>query len=232
MDGRDPAGPPIGVFRRRALDCSMQSVTPGALLVIVHKAVEGVNVAMLARFLNCGRRTLKLGGEVTLLLTSSAQLRRLNREFRRQDYPTDVLSFPSEVPPQRHYPTSVPITPASRTRRGPRQKRDGTWGPEQRQKLPSPGTRAGYAGDIAISADIARRNGRLLGHGAAIEIKTLILHGLLHLAGYDHESDNGRMARKEALLRRALGLPEGLIERTNKPVVGLLGLSGRRGKER
>ncbi len=73
----------------------------------------------------------------------------------------------------------------------------------------------GYAGDIAISADIARQNGRVLGHGVAIEIKTLILHGLLHLAGYDHESDNGRMARKELLLRRALGLPEGLIERTD-----------------
>ena len=162
---------------------------PGALLVIVHKAVEGVSGTMLARFLNRGRRTLKLDGEVTLLLASSAELRRLNREFRHQDYPTDVLSFRSELPPRR------------RT------------------------TGAGYAGDIAISADIARQNGRRLGHGAAMEIKTLILHGLLHLAGYDHESDNGRMARKEAVLRSALGLPEGLIERANPRT------SGRRGKK-
>jgi probable rRNA maturation factor len=212
-------------------------------LVIVHKAVEGVSGTMLARFLNRGRRILKLDGQVTLLLASSAHLRRLNREFRGQDHATDVLSFPSEIPPQR------------------------------RQKRRLPGTRADYAGDIAISADIARQNGRRLGHGVAVEIKTLILHGLLHLAGYDHESDNGRMARQEVRLRGALGLPEGLIERmnseplrrakgkparglgggkprlrrlrpgvrgergsdgvANKPVVGLVGVSGgRRGNER
>ena len=147
-------------------------------MVIIHKAAEGVSSAMLARFLNRGRRELKLDGEVTLLVASSAQLRRLNREFRGQDYATDVLSFRSET-------------------------------------LPQPCASAGYAGDIAISADIARQNGRKLGHGTATEIKTLILHGLLHLAGYDHESDNGQMARRELRLRAALGLPEGLIERVN-----------------
>jgi|SRR5581483_3774591 len=71
-----------------------------------------------------------------------------------------------------------------------------------------------FGGDIAISADIAARNAKLLGHAAGDELKVLILHGLLHLAGYDHERDNGTMARKEERLRRQLGLPTGLIERT------------------
>ena len=71
----------------------------------------------------------------------------------------------------------------------------------------------GTAGDIAIAAEVAARNARRLGHSAADEMKILILHGLLHLAGYDHETDAGAMARKEARLRRALGLPPALIER-------------------
>ena len=73
----------------------------------------------------------------------------------------------------------------------------------------------GIAGDIAISADIARSNGQELGHGTLTELKILILHGMLHLAGLDHEADNGEMARKETRLRRQLGLPAGLIERVN-----------------
>ena len=73
----------------------------------------------------------------------------------------------------------------------------------------------GVAGDIAISLDIARANGRELGHGTLTELKVLILHGLLHLSGMDHESDNGQMARREQRLRRELRLPLGLIERTN-----------------
>ena len=68
-------------------------------------------------------------------------------------------------------------------------------------------------GDIAISAETAAANARKLGHSAVEEIKILILHGVLHLAGYDHERDNGVMARKEARLRRGLKLPVGLIER-------------------
>ena len=169
-------------------------------MVIVHKAVEGVSGTMLARFLNRGRRTLKLDGEVSLLLASSAQLRRLNREFRGKDYPTDVLSFCPEIRPQ--------------------------------QKRGSQGARAGYAGDIAISVDIALQNGKLLGHGAAVEIKTLILHGLLHLGGYDHERDNGRMARRELRLRRALRLPEGLIERAGADAARAKPKTRRRSNER
>ena len=70
-----------------------------------------------------------------------------------------------------------------------------------------------FVGEIAISADIALDNARRLGHSAAAEVKVLVLHGILHLAGFDHERDNGQMARKEATLRRALRLPLSLTER-------------------
>jgi len=137
--------------------------------VIVRKTKQGVNARALGRFAARAQRAAGIRGEVDVLVTSSAELRRLNRRFRGKNKATDVLSFPSA---------------------------DGT------------------PGDIAISAEISARNARSLGHSAADEMKTLILHGLLHLAGYDHETDEGAMARKEARLRRSLGLPVGLIERT------------------
>lgn len=69
------------------------------------------------------------------------------------------------------------------------------------------------AGEVAISADIARENARRMGHTAANEVKILALHGILHLAGFDHERDHGEMARKEKRLRQQLKLEAGLIER-------------------
>jgi probable rRNA maturation factor len=70
------------------------------------------------------------------------------------------------------------------------------------------------AGDLAVSVPSALRQARQQGHSLAVELKILILHGLLHLAGYDHECDAGEMDRRERLLRGRLGLPQGLIERT------------------
>lgn len=138
--------------------------------MIVQSKVRGVSAQALGQFVARAQRAVGFRGEVAVLITSSAQMRRLNRRFCGKDTTTDVLSFPSS---------------------------DGT------------------AGDIAIAADVGVRNARRLGHGAADELKILILHGLLHLAGYDHEADAGAMARKEARLRRALGLPAALIERTS-----------------
>ena len=77
----------------------------------------------------------------------------------------------------------------------------------------SSSARPAQAGDIAISADIAAQNSVRLGHSVADEVKILTLHGVLHLAGFDHERDNGEMARKEMKLRNALKLPAALIER-------------------
>ena len=80
---------------------------------------------------------------------------------------------------------------------------------------PPSGNKTASAGEIAISADIAAHNAACLGHSPAAEIKILALHGILHLAGFDHERDNGQMARKEIALRRRLNLPVALIERAH-----------------
>ena len=73
----------------------------------------------------------------------------------------------------------------------------------------------GLAGDIAISIDRARIQAAERGHSLADELRILMLHGALHLAGMDHESDSGEMARAESRWRKRLGLPDGLIERSS-----------------
>jgi probable rRNA maturation factor len=73
----------------------------------------------------------------------------------------------------------------------------------------------GAGGDIAVAREIAASNAEALGHSLTTELKILILHGLLHLAGFDHESDHGEMTARESELREELGLPFGLIERTH-----------------
>jgi probable rRNA maturation factor len=75
----------------------------------------------------------------------------------------------------------------------------------------------GAGGDIAISADMASQNAARYGHDPLEELKILVLHGMLHLAGYDHETDNGRMAARELALRVRLKLPASLIDRTLAP---------------
>ena len=71
-------------------------------------------------------------------------------------------------------------------------------------------------GDIVIARGVARRQARAAGHRELDELRLLALHGLLHLLGYDHERDNGRMRRVERRLRRTGGLREGLIERASE----------------
>ena len=76
---------------------------------------------------------------------------------------------------------------------------------------------AAFAGDLAVSVETAARQARALGHPLSVELQILALHGLLHLAGFDHEADSGAMARREASLRRRFGLPASLIERNATP---------------
>jgi len=134
----------------------------------------------LERFLALAQATVRLKGEVSVLLTTDPAIRRLNRQFRGKNKATDVLSFPSDG--------AFPGLPAS-------------------QQL---------AGDLAISVPTALKQAIGQEHTLSTEIKVLLLHGLLHLAGYDHEADTGQMARRERLLRAKLGLPQGLIERVEQ----------------
>jgi probable rRNA maturation factor len=79
--------------------------------------------------------------------------------------------------------------------------------------LSFPAGERGYLGDVVIAAGVARRQARDAGHSLQTELRVLALHGLLHLLGYDHEVDAGRMRRLEKRLRAKGGLREGLIER-------------------
>ena len=85
--------------------------------------------------------------------------------------------------------------------------------PQPPARSPKPVVRSPFLGDIVIARGVARRQARQAGHSESTEWRVLALHGLLHLAGYDHETDNGRMARVERRLRRRGGLRDSLIER-------------------
>jgi probable rRNA maturation factor len=110
------------------------------------------------------------GRQFECLITDDKELRRLNRQFLGHDYPTDVLSFPTNSP-------------------------------------------GGFAGEMAISADRATEQAAEFGHTVAEEMKILMLHGLLHLLGMDHEKDRGAMARAEKRWRKHFSLPASLTER-------------------
>lgn len=83
--------------------------------------------------------------------------------------------------------------------------------------LSFPSDERGVLGDIAIARGVAAKQARRLGHAERVELRVLALHGLLHLLGYDHETDTGEMARAEERLRRKAGLPAGLITRAHEP---------------
>lgn len=83
--------------------------------------------------------------------------------------------------------------------------------------FPSGDPGSGIAGDLAVSLETAARQAESFGHSLRDEVKILLLHGVLHLAGYDHETDEGQMGRKEARLRKQFGLPLGLIQRASGP---------------
>jgi probable rRNA maturation factor len=114
------------------------------------------------------------------LITGDAELRRLNRQYLKKDYATDVLSFPAAS-------DGRPIPASERT-----------------------------LGELAISADRALMQARECGHAIGDELRILMLHGILHLIGMDHETDQGEMARAESRWRKMFGLPGGLIERARR----------------
>ena len=142
-------------------------------------------------------------GSVTVAVVTDARVRKLNRAYRKKDANTDVLSFPSEDRTDAG-PGFNPVGPGvNRADVGPGFSRADA----------GLGFSRAYLGDIVIAGGVARRQARQAGHSLQTELRVLALHGLLHLLGYDHAQDDGRMARLERRLRRRGGLREGLIER-------------------
>jgi probable rRNA maturation factor len=160
-------------------------IAPGAITAESRKTARDERLPSaraLNGFLRMAQEAVRLRGLVTVLLTTDATIRRLNRRFRGKNQATDVLSFPALET------ASQPV------------------GKSASQRI---------LGDLAISVETAREQAVEQGHALAVEIKVLMLHGLLHLAGFDHETDGGEMARRERTLRATLALPLGLIERSS-----------------
>jgi probable rRNA maturation factor len=173
----------FGETRRSSRSERRRSGRPAALTIEV-LLPAGLRAPGLARWLQTVAPA-RARGTVTVAVVPDARVRALNRQYRKKDQNTDVLSFPAEGPVE-----------AGRYDRGV-----------------GPGLSRAYLGDVVIAAGVARRQAREAGHSLPTELRILALHGLLHLLGYDHEHDDGQMARLERRLRRKGGLREGLIER-------------------
>ncbi len=138
-------------------------------------------------FLARALRKLRISPDaLTVCLVTNSQIARWNRDFRDKNGPTDVLSFPAD---------------GNRTRNFPRSGH-----PKRRGAVLPSASFTSYLGDIAVAPAVARKNAARLGRTLDNELRILILHGILHLMGYDHETDSGQMDRREKRLRRALGL--------------------------
>ena len=138
----------------------------------------------LAGFLQKIQRELKLESvEVSVAFVSDAEIARWNESYRHKKGPTDVLSFPAVVQKAGH----------NRAR-------------AQRKRGTSAGIAEEFLGDVAIAPETARRYAKKNGRTWQSELRILMLHGVLHLVGYDHESDHGQMNRIEQKLRRRLGI--------------------------
>ncbi len=144
-----------------------------------HQRIVAVNLPALKRFLQQVKKEIGLGKDcVAIRLIGDPEMARLNETYRKKKGPTDVLSFPAAAE------SAKPGTLMQQVRR----------------------TCGEFLGDIAISPKVARRNAKSLGRQLPEELKVLILHGVLHLLGYDHETDRGEMERIEMRLRRKLGI--------------------------
>src|SRR5580700_4442719 len=143
-------------------------------------------------FLRRVENELHLGdSDVTVCLVSDAEIARMNEAFRKKKGPTDVLSFAAGNK-GRHAASGT--------------KRIHAEGGHKSQKRPRAGTTNPYLGDIAIAPETARRYAKKNGRSLNNELRVLILHGVLHLLGYDHEADRGEMDRIEHRMRRRFRL--------------------------
>jgi probable rRNA maturation factor len=155
-----------------------------------------VPIAELERFLARASRKLRIPAEaLTVCLVTPSAIARWNRAYRGKSRPTDVLSFPTNA--------RQPRKKRVRSRRAPGPRKGG---PRESVSSTSFTSSASYLGDIAIAPSIARANARRFARTFDDEMRILILHGILHLMGYDHETERGQMDRREQRLRAELGL--------------------------
>lgn len=145
-------------------------MSPGDSCVLFHVPARGLSRRALRGFAKQLQQEVGGSRPFCCLIANDAELRLLNKRFRKKDYATDVLSFP-------------------------------------------PADQNGSLGDVAISWDRARAQAAEYNHAVDDEIRILMLHGVLHLTGMDHEKDRGEMSRAEIRWRKRLNLPTGLIER-------------------
>ena len=142
-----------------------------------------VSIAPLEKFLARVQSRLRVKPDtLSVALVTNNAIAKWNSSYRGKSKPTDVLSFPAVTPDE--------PAPASAKRRA-----------NARSSAAEK-----YLGDIAIAPAVARANARRFGRTFDAEMRILILHGVLHLMGYDHETDSGQMERRERTLRRELGL--------------------------
>jgi probable rRNA maturation factor len=164
-----------------------------------------VSIPALNKFLSAAQKRLRLPPDaLTVALVTDAQMTRWNRAYRGKNQPTDVLSFPGDGP-RSHSATRRIRNGQPPRHASPTAKRKPAGSSSSTSFTSSPSS-SSYLGDIAIAPSVARRNALRFGHTFDQEIRLLILHGVLHLMGYDHESDSGQMERRENRLRRELGL--------------------------
>ena len=165
-------------MRRKRREPKVSSVPSSFQVIENHQQRVRLSLPELERFFKRMSRELGLSGESAFVrFVDNAEMAKLNRRFRKKPKTTDVLSFPAQ---KRTCPRALRL----RTRQ----------------------LRGVFLGDIAISPAVAHGNARALGRSVTQEICILMLHGVLHLLGYDHETDRGKMERVEAKLRERLGL--------------------------
>jgi len=156
-------------------------------LILNRQKQYALNLPALRAYVQSLKHALQLGRrDFNICFADDREIQGLNAAYLGRQRPTDVISFPWQE--------------ASKEASGRSSEREFK----------------GFLGDVVISVETARRNAQREGHSTLNEIRWLILHGVLHLLGYDHEWDQGEMAELELSLREELGISGLRVKRTGK----------------
>ena len=163
-------------------------------LILNQQSKYVVSSSRLGEFVRELRQALRLGRrDCNVCFVDDRQIKRLNSLYLGKNRATDVLSFPWMA--QQRQPPQRPGSERARSRYTRRSANErAAWEFKN------------FLGDIVISVETAKRNARQEGHSTLNEMRWLILHGVLHLLGYNHERDHGEMSRLEVALRSRLGI--------------------------